>query len=262
MKRTLLVIGMILITAVLFLRMLPAESEDKASNKPLYAVVGGQEQLTPFPDDEATRRIIKRTDLQKEGGRLASLGLYDHAIVKFKESMNPTLLNDGGDVAGGILGIVRVYQRQGKFEEALKEYEYFLSHHLPENRDVVMDRKTELLSLLEWQKTGSPKSIYDHIRYLRNKYQKLMPPEDYVAGFSGGIISDIVHLYDYLGDADSAIAFMNTAIDYLNQGKRKVVYSFAIAEYERVKHAFELDKQTGQKGHLQEVIKDSNSIGW
>jgi len=35
-----------------------------------------------------------------------------------------------------------------------------------------------------------------------------------------------------------------------------------VREYTRVKEAWELDKKTGQHGHLQEVIRTSDVISW
>lgn len=249
------------------------QTNSSRNDKPLYAVVGGQEQgLTPFPNNESTRRIIKRTDSIREGDRLASSGLYDEAIIKFKESMAPSLLNDPNDEGGGRYGVMKVHIRQKKFEEALKEYQWFIDSYEkgPFAKDksgrylnTVIDRKLELEALIQARDTGTTKPVYDHIAYLKNKYKKDLTGDGFASGgYATGIIADITHLYDYLGDAESGIAFMNETLGYLKKHRLSPSFRFAIAEYELVKQAFEEDKRTGTKGHLQKVIETSSYIGW
>jgi tetratricopeptide (TPR) repeat protein len=237
-----------------------ASDDNKKTSNPAYAIVGGQEQLTPFPDNERTRRIVDRTEIEREASELAVKGLYDQAIQKYRQAMGPSLLNNSYDESGGRYGVVKALIRQGRFEEALKEYQWFIDQN--KTNDAALEEQKELLALIKSKESNSSEPIYEHIAYLKKKHSKQLPPTNYSGVFSAGIISNIVHLYDYLGDADSAINFMNVNLKYLRDNNKKDINRFIIAEYERAKKAFEEDKITGQKGHLQKVIETSNYIGW
>lgn len=271
MKKHLVFTIIILTMASMLIRNIFAEKQSHSSDqdqvntqnsKPLYAVVGGQEQgLTPFPNNERTRKIMAMAELEREGDRLAAQGQYEEALAKFYEAMKPEYLNEESDKSGAQGRIRDIHERQEKFDLALKEHEEWFYKDFP-NHEPTINKHLELLALLESKKTNSSAPVYNHIEYLKKKYSKQLPPNGYEGVFSGGIISDIVHLYDYLGDADNAIDFMNIALKYLKDNNKKGINRFIIAEYERAKTAFEEDKRTGQKGHLQKVIETSNHIGW
>ena len=243
------------------------QEKDSEKTKPVYALAGGQDSgLTSFPSDEITRKIIMRSDLQKEGDRLAAQGLYEQAIVKFNESMNPALLNYDRDVAGGIEGISRIYQRQGRYEEALREYQWFINadkkgpfatDNSGRYANTIEDRKMELEALIKFKESSSPKAVYDYIAYLRKRYKKYIPPQSKSdPSFRPIPINSIIHLYDSIGDVDRAIEFMNEILS------SKAISLIERKEYKRVKDSFEEDKNTGQKGHLRKVIETSEYIGW
>ena len=78
-------------------------------------------------------------------------------------------------------------------------------------------------------------------------------------------INDFIHLYDYMHDYDSGIAFVNEVIKYHTNHSDKahrLANAKHVKEYIRVKQAWELDKSTGQHGHLKEVIRTSDVISW
>lgn len=237
------------------------EGAPKQSQKPLYAVVGDQEQLTPFPDDMRTQNIMRQGQLQREGGNLASHGLYEEAIAKFNQAMDPSILNEEHDKSLSLWYILRIHQRQGKYELALKELETN-TYEANKKKDSYQDKHLELLSLLSFQRTSSPHPVHAHIRYLREKHKKYLPPNDGVGGLTGGIISTIIHLYDAIGDPEGGIVFVDGVLAHLKKYDRSYAGKKEFEEYSRVRQAFLLDQQTGKKGHLREALQDSFYISW
>lgn len=216
-----------------------------------------------FPEDARMKKIFLQGKIISEGDLLAHQGRYEEAIAKFNRAMDPDCINNERDKAAPQLRIIIAHKRQGKFQIALQEHtEWRYAKY--SKHDAIANEQAELLALVKAQEIKDKKPIEDHIRYLRHKYEKQLPPNKYYAGFSDPIIDDLIHLYDYTQDYDSGIAFMNELINYFTKsdyaeslGNKK-----AIKEYTRIKKAWELDKQTGQHGHLQEVIRTSDIISW
>ncbi len=86
-----------------------------------FVILGGSQQkrLTPFPNNDHTRKIIKRTQIEKEAWELEKQGLYEQAIKKYQEALDPSLLNYEYDKGMALGGICRIHIKQGKFELAL-----------------------------------------------------------------------------------------------------------------------------------------------
>ena len=237
------------------IQIVSAEEKGGDPNKPLYVVAGEQAKLTPFSGDEETRRILKRCDIERNGYNLAKQGLYEEAIVKYQQAIEPSLLNHEYDKDTALWSIRDIHERQGKLDLALKEHDWFLKAN--PTKDQYLDKDLELRALIKARDTKSNQPIYDHIKYLRNKYKKYIPPQSQGdSGFHTTPIDSIIHLYDWMGDADGGIKFMEEIIS------SKTLYSNERKEYERVKAAFEEDKRTGEKGHLAKVIATSDIIGW
>ena len=234
--------------------------EDKAS-KPLYDSATKDRNFTSFSNDTWTSKILRRNELEQEGCLLAKQGQYEEAIVKFRLAVDPSLIVQAHEKAVPIGSIVDAYQREGKFEEAVKEHEWFITGHNPP-AELAIEKRAELNALIKARDIKNNKPIHDFIDYLKTKHAKNLPPNGYVTGESLSLITHLIHLYDYLHDYDSGITLMNEAIKYLNQGQLKSVYKTHVREYTRVKQAWELDKKTGQHGHLQEVIRTSDVISW
>jgi len=250
-------------------------SEDKTLSKPIYTTIGTSKKnnLKPFPIDDRTQKIIKRHKFEDAGWVLAKQGLYEEAIVKFKAATDPAILNYDYEKNMAEGCIVNSYKRQGKFEEALcivneriknlKE----VSHSANEivGYEIFNNERLELLALIEARDTKNNKPVYDHTNSIRTKYAKFLPPNGYMTGFSSSRIDDLIHLYDYMHDYDSGTALMDEIIKYHTQHKDKnhrSAHAKDVAEYIRVRQAWELDKKTGKHGHLQEVIKTSDVISW
>lgn len=240
--------------------------EEKESSKPIYPVAGVSKNhnLIPLQNDDWTNKIFRRNELEREGSLLAERGLYNEAIVRFRMAADASLIAQEHEKAVPIGYIVRAYERQGKFEDALKENEWFIVRH-KNPADSAIEEKSKLLALIKARDTKNTKPIYDYINYLKTKYAKYFPPNGYMTGTSDILIDKLIHLYDYLHDYDSGIALMDEVIKYHTNHKdpnHRSAHAKDVIEYTRVKQAWELDKKTGQHGHLQEVIKTSDVIGW
>ncbi len=238
-------------------------SEDKASSKPVYTVVDTSEKknLTPFPGDESTQKIIRRTNLEREGDFFAKQGLYEEALIKYKAAQDPSLLNY--DHEKPELPIIIIYIRQGKFEQALQIVDENLKKR-PQNDEVIRQYR-ELSALIKARDTKSTKPIYGYMGYLKTKYPEYFPPNGRFVGKAGFYINDFIYLYDYMHNYDAGIAFIDEVIKYHTNHKdpnHRSAHAKDVREYTRVKQAWELDKKTGQHGHLQEVIRTSDVISW
>jgi hypothetical protein len=210
------------------------------------------------------KKIVERNKLEKEGRRLAKQGLYDDALVRFRAATNPALLNDEGEASVALCSIRRVYILQHRFEDALELNE---KHILPFNpkKDSYIDASLEILALIKARDTKSNKPIYGYINYIRTKYPQYFPPKGDVVGMTDIFVDDFIHLYDYMRDYDGGIALMDEMIKYYTSRPdpaHRSARANDVREYRRVKQAWELDKKTGKHGHLQEVIRTSDIIGW
>lgn len=215
-------------------------------------------------EKEGIRKIIERNKLQHEGHALARKGFYEEALKKYELAMDPSLLNNEGDKDISLCGIRDIYKRQGRFDEALSLNEKSILPMNPE-KDEYINASLELKAAIKARNTKDNKPIYDYMGYIKTKYADAFPPNGYWQGFSSYLINDFIHLYDYIHDYDSGIAFMDQIIKYHTTHPNKNHRSANakhVREYTRVKEAWRLDKETGQHDHLQDVIRTSNIISW
>jgi hypothetical protein len=270
-------IALILLILLLYASQLYSEDKDKASSEPIYTTIGTSEKknLTSFSNDEQTKKIIKRHKIEDEGRFLAKQGLYEEAIAKFKAAMDPSLINYEHEKSTAKWSIEKIYKRQEKFEQALQMVEDKLKSLPPQvandniftGNDWLNRERLELIAMIKARDIKNKAPIYEYIGHIRtrSKYAKLIPPKGYIVSESDSRIDDLIHLYDYLHDYDSGIAFMDEIIKYHTQHPDKnhrSAHAKDVREYTRVKQAWELDKKTGQHGHLQEVIRTSDVISW
>lgn len=225
----------------------------KSSNKAVFVLGGAPKGLTPFPDDEGTRKIIRQTQIIHEAQALEKESRFEEAIAKYQESMSPSLLNSERDKAYGMAGILTIHQKQGKLDLALKEleewYRLFVS---PYQAQLYIDRKPELEALIKARDTGSNEPIYAHIENLKQRYKPVLPPK----GHQSFVTSQIIRLYDYIGDLDAGIAFVDSVLSY------KKLYPRVREEYLKVKQAFMADKAQGTKGRTTEALTQSTYFSW
>ncbi len=256
-------VRIILVLVALLSSVSQLHSKDMILPKSAEAIGDASEKSTQntLPGDQSTQKIIKRHNLENEGWVLAKKGLYEQALIKYKVAQNPALLNY--DYEKPELPIIQLYIRQGKFEEALQLVGENLKKRTT-NEEIDREER-ELLALIEARDTKSSKPIYEYINYIKSKYVRFFPPSGKFVGMGGFYINDLIYLYNYMHDYDSGIAFMDEIIKYHANHPDKnhrSAHTKDVREYTRVKQAWELDKKTGQHGHLQDVIRTSDVISW
>jgi tetratricopeptide (TPR) repeat protein len=209
---------------------------------------------SPFPNDEDTRKIFARVQIEKEGARLVRQGLYGQAIEKYREALQPQYLNYDYDKSIALSEIIKIYQFQRKLDEAKATLDEYRTIALP--NDFYKRKKPEIDVMIQMRGTGSVQPIYSHIEYLQREYGKFLPPKSFHPGIAVTVISDTIRLYDYLGDYDAGISFIDGILAYarLNDKMRE--------EYLKVKQAFLKDKAEGAKGRATQALIKSDILPW
>jgi len=202
------------------------------------------------------RKIFRRNEIEDEARRLFKKGFYDEAIQKYREAIQPSLLNNDHEQCYARGKILDIYRHQGKFELALEELQWFFKRN--PTKEEYIEKKLLLGALLEAKNTHSSRPIADHIGFLRMQHKNELPPRMYgprATLYTGRII----YLYDYIGDTNGGIAFVNGVLSYFS--KRKNVEKIK-AEYLKVKQAFEEDKKQGTKGRATQALIQSDYFPW
>ncbi len=189
---------------------------------------------------EDDQKIFNQSEIISQARQLTKQGFYDQAIEKYKESMQPQYLIRERDKTQGIGGLVKIYQHQGKIKQA---YETILWYDkIGWTVEFNKRRKPELEAIMKAQEIGSNKPIYDHINYWHKEYDKYLPPKRFQAGVASGVVSDTIRLYDYMGDFDAAIEYLDKrvlAYKHLRPNYRN--------EYLKVRQALLQDKAENRK---------------
>jgi len=201
-----------------------------------------------FSFDDHTAKIIKRTNLEKIARTLEERGLYDEALKKYREAMDPILLNYDYEAGVAMGGVERIYQKQGNYELALKELQW----HLQRNPKKYEDNKLELESLIKARNSHTNKPVVEFINHMKRKNEKFLPPKKYLAGTTETISSDIIRSYDHIGDQDGGIAFVDEILRYWEKKSGQDLHRLGNKnQYFLIRQAFEQDKKEGFKGCLE-----------
>lgn len=197
-----------------------------------------------------TDRIVAQTKILRAGDHLAESGRYEEAVTKYKEALAedltagfPAVLSEGSARSS----IIRVLRVQGKYEEAMRDLQWHFDHSTVPGGGQLVDERFELEARIKARDMKSPEPIYQHIEYLKNKYKSQLPPSG--GNYSGILASIIIRLFDFVGDQEHGIAFVEGFLQlYKNRGPGNP-YQPA-NPYFQIKQAFEQDKDEGFKGCL------------
>lgn len=237
--------------------------------------------------------IYAQNELQKEGKRLERAYEYELAKEKYLEAMKYDVILHGSDQGGSIGSLIRVLQKQERYEEALEKIRYVKKGN--PRHEHYKDRERELESLVEYQKSGSVESLYAHIKYLKEKYKNDLPPISYDSILSVTVIDTILRLYDTIGDYDAGMKFIDEVLSYgqtqkSKRGEDNSIYDKVktaqdaqqcmdsdwrsktnerffhacrfIREYLLVREAFEQDKAEGTRGRATKALIQSDYFPW
>ncbi len=238
----------------------PVAKAESNESKELIVVAGmpKRSSLTPFPNDTRTRKIFERRRFIEEGNDLGEQGLYDEEVMKYQEAMKPELLLYDYDVNEPTLLIAKVLKLQGKYEEALNQIKHLKECPKPPPNQLESPScydKLELNALIRARDAASSKPIYEHIRYLVEKYKDILPPKMCI-GWCDSIFSTIARLYDHIGDYNGGITFIDEILASPKLSER------AKKEYSNVRRAFEEDKKQGTKGRATKALIQSDYFPW
>ena len=247
---------------------------------PLDGFSDSRNSVQSKPADD-TWMIFARAKLEDEGLRYMKKGKYEEALAKFKEENSPELRPPEAAFSGtAILYIQMAYFMLGKYEEALAVLE--IAINASPNAESLLRRKKELEAIIEFQKNGSKKPVYDVIQYLKEKY---LSPKAY-SGYADSVVPAVIRLYDQIQDYDAGVAFADEIRVYGLRKDKKVLkkvesaqeawqksqelkgqssewllYKFAY-EYLRIREAFLEDKKSGTKGRATQVLIQSDYFPW
>jgi len=187
-----------------------------------------------------TEKIFFQTGIEREGRELEEKEAYDEALIKYREATNPDVLNHDYDAAVALAGIERIYEKQGRFEQALEQLQW----HLARNPAKFEEDRLRLVALIKARDNASSEPIYDHISYLQNKYKNELPPD--LGGYTAIVSSHIIYLYDHIADYASGISFVEGILKAYAKIGPGDPYGLGNPYYQ-VKMAFEADKKDGRE---------------
>lgn len=194
----------------------------------------GQTDAKLGASDENFKKIAAQGKIIHRGNDLLRAMQFEAAINKYTEATEAQYLITQNDVSFPYWLTIYVLQYQGKYSEAMQKLLWFQEGG-GSKKDSFIDRKRKLEALIEWQKTGNRKQIYDYIEYVRKKYERWLPPKKMIA-FSIDVFVDLIEIYDLVGDYDAGIALAKLF-------KRTTKDKRYKQEYDNIIKAFEESKQ-------------------
>ena len=221
------------------------------------------------------QNVQNRVSLESEARKLAKEGYYDEAIVLYEKAIEPQNINYEHEKSTATGAIAEIHKWKGEYEKSLKYANWFLRNK-PDFEPALIEKK-EIEALIQYKNTAKEDAVVDHINLLKLKNSKRLPPNGYTSS-STIVISDIVRLYDTIGDYDAGMKFVNEILDYAfktdksninflktskecseviseleskNDGAKAYAYKM-LREYLLVREAFEQDKKEGKKGSMKE----------
>jgi tetratricopeptide (TPR) repeat protein len=205
-------------------------------------------------------RVSQRLALENKARNLAEVGNLDGAIKFYKEAMESQYIDYDYDKNTSLASIREIYKWKGEYEKALVIINEMLGKS-PNAVYFLMEKK-EIEALVLFTKSKDKKYIYGHIDKIREEYKNQLPPVKYLP-YSVMYISDILRLYDTIGDHDAGIAFIDEILAYFRTGKAGDPKPGRVdAEYMKVREAFELDKKECAKGRATQALIQSDYFPW
>lgn len=209
------------------------------------------------------KKIYKRWEIYREGKELEKKYMLEEAILKYQESIGSEYLNNDRDAAIGRDGIIRIRIKQGEYEEALKELQWFFKIA----EDKFLDKKNEIEALIQYRDLKNSQAIYRRIDYLKKKHRRHLPPKKFQSGVTDYVASQIFRLYDHIGDVGGGAEFAKGFVEMCAAGKsckgEWVKKAWTPQDrYFQIYQAFVDDRRDGTKGRASQVIAQSDYFPW
>lgn len=215
--------------------------------------------------------------LEQEGRALVKEERYQEAEQKFIAADDSRYWLYQGRPNGMARGWLRdLYKYEGRFEEALDNLNYELK--LSPTNQSSLDEKALHETLIKYRDQGDEKVIYGLVDIIKTQYVQRIPPGGYDPIASLRPLSNILRLYNTIGDHDAGIKMLDECLEYF---KRQDIEKYGAYKpghvdeaYMKVRAGFEQDKAEGFKGcagqkpgevcmgHATKALIDSDYFPW
>ncbi|MSR77658.1 MAG: hypothetical protein EXS63_05470 [Candidatus Omnitrophica bacterium] len=211
------------------------------------SMILGSNLVCPMDFDPA---LVQSVRLVHEAQDLEVQGNYDAALKKYNAALDPKLNKYRWEEASARGGIVNLYIKMSQYDKALQAMDWFLE----DNREptAALEQIKGIKALKQYQDSGNPEPVSEHIMLLKEEYKKILPPQNWIVA-SDTYIFTILRLYDKIGDYDSAMAYIDMCMEYFKKqdiqkyGKYKP--GKADQQYLTIQEGFKKDKAAHTKGN-------------
>ena len=214
----------------------------------LFVCLAGTNFLTT--DAKAFNAAGLGERLVNEGKALEEEGRYEEALAKYQQALQPRYCKFRTDEISARGSIRDLYIKWGKYEEARQATNWFTKGK-KELKIATKEAVWEVDALIDYQKTGNPQKIIQHIEHLKKQYVASLPPNPWT-GYTPIVVTKILYLYNLMGDHDDGIKFIDECMEFFKQQdiKKYGVYKpgHADEEYLKIREGFEQDKAESFKG--------------
>ncbi len=253
----------------------------------LFAVSGCINSSNSAEPDHL-KKVVYRGELETSARRAAEAGRYAEAIALYQQAIEPQNINHRHEMSMAIGSMGEVYKWTGNYEKAMEMNNWFLEGNKDSMRAQI--EKSEIKALIRYKETGDRTQIDEHIQKIKDIDKGILPPNGW-APHATTTISDILRLYDTIGDHDAGVAYIDMIIDYAYgtdpnyqtvdrsisavEARRRSAKKQAdgapnfkwreydwLAEFLAVREAFEQDKKQGARGRATRVIIQSDYFPW
>lgn len=226
--------------------------------------------------------------LEGEGRDFEDKGDFESAMERYKMACEVAIKIYGSDKGRSLAFLARVYEKQGRYQEALPIVVSLLEFHPAQEN--YQDWVEELHALISYQTSGNRKFVQDYIQSYIKKHQTGLPPAAYDID-AALKITRVLALCDMIGDNDRGIQYIDMVLDWAYTKDKEFAdvtrvhrsvdavpyiemrtpenlripnwreYKW-VREYLLVREAFVRDKANGTKGSASMALIQSDYFPW
>ena len=164
-----------------------------------------------FKPDNGIKNIFSRNAIQEEGRQLTKRGDFQEALTKYQEAIQPQYINDEYEKGTAIAMMRSIYLVLQDYDAALKCIEWAFKNSLDGKPTVyAMEIKNEIEALKNYQRTGDPQSVLNHMKQFFVDHKADLPPQ----GHDESSVSTLIRLYNTIGEHDAGIKFIDDFLDW------------------------------------------------
>ncbi|MFA5160068.1 MAG: tetratricopeptide repeat protein [Candidatus Omnitrophota bacterium] len=203
------------------------------SSKYFSTILNPTNQVFDAKNDKIAN-VMNRNSFESSARRFLKAGEFDKAIALYRQAIKPELINEDYEKSTAMGMMCEIYKRQKKYDKALEMNRWFLENSATgKPTKFALEEKKEIETLMKYASSADPSVIYQYIQRVKEFYKKELPPIGYDVVISSGAISDILRLYDTIGDYDAGIKFIDEILTFFKGQKKNREEDFAI--YDKVK---------------------------